>query len=546
MYNGVHHPYNAQSPDNGGGYSEWQGYTRSARQKEDDNPGSVGNLLKVVNDKKHTVLAITLFVGIFVAAYSLLAYQPQYSANSTVLIKDRAILDKYVTEGDAPDPSRNITSTTTNPLLNTLGLLKTDDIRDTLWTYFYTKHPEELRRLEIRDNEGWNNYFENGTKFIKAKNVAGTDYLNVKFRWSNPTIAKEGLDQILIAFKNAGLRLNQDEERERSLYIEKQADEVRKRLELVRSQISQFQQRSGTVDIDHDKENYAKSRLDLEAALAEVNSDAASKSSEMSQYQKLLGMNANQAVAASALGGNENISKLYQQLYDLQEQHKSLKTRYTDQNPKIIEINQQLKQVQSNIDSETRRTLGSTASAAQLKKVFSNSIVTDKPRGDAVMSLLQANAESKRLNVKASVLRQYLNNVSSKMDALPAIEKNLADLRDQEDILSDSLKILEQKNLEAKIRETQTISNIFVMEHPTRPTKADFPNQPTLIVLGFLLGAALGVGFVLFRQQMVVAAETSTPRRATANAAIVPKLPRMDMHEAMQYEPPSGESLSKL
>jgi uncharacterized protein involved in exopolysaccharide biosynthesis len=447
--------------------------------------------------QKNQRLGLTVGAFLLAAAltYGLVGYKPNYNSSATVLIKDAAMEARYVVQDSGPSPAA-ATSNTTNPLLNTLGLLKTDSIRDALYFYFTTQHPEVLEKKRIHDHSKWNEFFGNGKKFINAKNQAGTDFISVSFKWPDAVIAKEALEVTLDALKNASRQLNQAEQHERVDYLNQQIADVRLRLEAARGRIRSFKQQSRLVDINNEREGYARNRIEMETLLAGVSSDATSKQNEMRSYERLLGMSSRQAVSATALGGNENVNKMQSQLYSLKEEYKSLRVRYTDEHPKMIQLRADMSQVEKNLNQEASRTLGYNATTS------SSAAILDKPRGDAVTNLLSAKAQADSLNAKAGAIRQHLSRLDTKLNQLPELEKTLSDLRDEENILSDSLRSLEQKALEAKIREMQTLSNVFVVENPSVPYKANFPERVHMIWLGVLASVIGGLGSILLKHKL--------------------------------------------
>jgi uncharacterized protein involved in exopolysaccharide biosynthesis len=82
------------------------------------------------------------------------------------------------------------------------------------------------------------------------------------------------------------------------------------------------------------------------------------------------------------------------------------------------------------------------------------------------------------------------------MSQLPAFERNLKQLADQELSLSSSLKSLEDKSLDEQIREEQTVSNVFIIKPAELPLSPGAPTRTHMIILSFLIslvGAALAV-----------------------------------------------------
>ena len=66
--------------------------------------------------------------------------------------------------------------------------------------------------------------------------------------------------------------------------------------------------------------------------------------------------------------------------------------------------------------------------------------------------------------------------------------------------------------MEARIREAQTLSNVFVVDQPDLPQKPAFPNTPQMLLLGLLVSALAGVASVLFKEKLIaLGEETTTP-----------------------------------
>ncbi|MEB3288247.1 MAG: hypothetical protein VKJ04_12205 [Vampirovibrionales bacterium] len=446
--------------------------------------------------KKHQSLAI--FVGILISSvillYAFLGYTPKYAADAKVLVRESALTSKYL---NTEDTISTTSSTLTNPILNNLNLLKTNDIAEGLWEYLKNKHPEALKEKNVANKDEWYDFFQDGSSYIKAKNVPGTDIIAITFSWSDPLIAKEGMQVILKSFQNASLKINQSEQNEKAEYLQSQANEIRQKLDLVRGDIMKFKQSHQTVNIEKETENYSKSRIEFDTALKVAQADASAKRSEMSNYQSVLGMTPKQALQGTAMGGDPTSAKLYDQLYTLKEQKAQFKGRFTDKHPQMRQLNSQISQLEKDITEQQKRNLGYVPSASQRPVV-----IGDESRFGAVKNLVQANSEASALAQKAGMLNGYLHQLDARMKALPQIEAALAKYRDEEAVLSQSLAMMEQKVLEAKIRSSQSLSNIFIVDPPRQPKSPSFPTQLHMIILGILAGAVSGVAAVLLKMKL--------------------------------------------
>ncbi len=445
-------------------------------------------------ENKRVISAISLFLGAATVVYAFLIYKPTYNANATVIIKNTPFTGKFVTE----DSNEVTTSPLSNPVLNTMSLLKTSAIRDGLWHYLQDSRPEELERLNIHSYSEWKQFFGNGSSFINSKNLLGTDYIELKFKWGKPDVAKDGLVAILNAFKDASLKLNQNEQHERSRYLSQKIKDVNNQLQDVREQINQLQEKNQTVDLETEKQEYSRGRITLAQTLKEIESEASSKQTEARQYESLLGMNAKKAISASAIGGNPTITELYSRLYSQNEQYNALRAHYKDNHAKMQELDKQIKQIEQDITAETHR-MGEGISP---QGMATPSAVVDRPRSEAVIKMMDAKAESQRLLAKASVLHGYMANMNQKMGTMPRFEKELIPLKDQEESLSQSLKTLKQKELDANLRELQTLSNVFVIDYPDMPMSPSFPNRIHVLLGGLILSITSAFAFPFLKRKL--------------------------------------------
>lgn len=443
-----------------------------------------GRYADFLDRNRKLIFSVTLAVWTLVSAYALLAYVPKYSSNASVLVKDSAIKALYLTS----DPYSTTSSASASPVLNTMELLKSDKIPKELWLSFIQPNQEECRKLGLHNLTDWLNYYGEGKRFLQYKSVPGTDVITLGFFWDDPLMAREGLSALLQAFIKTSRELNQAEHHERSLYLALQEEDIRRKLSAVRQRISEFKRQHNTYDITKEMEHYTENRLTVEMAYKTALADANAFRSQLSAYQGTLGLSPKQAVLASAIGRNSTLSKLYEENYTLSEKYASLKPRYTANHPQVRQAASELAENEVSIQREITRITGKTAApdAPVKQQAFA-----DDTRSEAVKDMLQAQALSQGMSLKAAQMGNYLSKIDSRMQKLPEMEQVLSDLTEEADSLSQALSTLKQKTLEAKMREMQTLSNVFIINEPNLPTHPMPPTQLHLILLG-LIGGLLG------------------------------------------------------
>jgi uncharacterized protein involved in exopolysaccharide biosynthesis len=447
-------------------------------------------ILGILKHERRLIAAITAAAVLWGGIYCATGYKPHYQSQATVIIKDSAITGSYLLNGQSL-PVQTTSSNASNPVLNMIGLLSSSSVKDALWQYFRTEHPEALKKLRIENQEDWDAFYGDGKGIVKAKNTPGTDLISIQFTWMDAAVARDGLDVLLKAFQDESLSLNQAEQRSRSSYLDKQLAELSDELKQIRKQKSAYKSTQKTVNVQRESDDLTRTRIETETQLNQIISRAKGKEAEVARLEKLLKMSAQQAVDAAAFGMNPTMSDLQKQLNTLTRQAAMLKTTLTDKNPKVMEVEAQITEVAEQIEAERKRT-----------NTSGDRSVTDVTRSQLTAQMASAQAESLSLWSQAQTLQERLNQVNTTMSSFPTIEEGITNLEQEERTLSQALDNLRQRALEAHLKQAETLSNVFIIDKPSLPLKPKFPTPLHLMVLSLLAGLALGCGAALFKHRM--------------------------------------------
>jgi uncharacterized protein involved in exopolysaccharide biosynthesis len=438
------------------------------------------------------IALVSLLVATWMLVYTFTMFHPKYGAKATVIIKDSAITNRYV-EPEQFYSVQTTTSTSSNPVLNTMGLLKSEAISDALWAYFSEKHPEELKRLKIKTQKEWESYYQDGAAFIKAKNQPGTDLITIQFSWAKPQIAKEALSVVVKAFQDASRDLNKEEQISRTRFLSRQMGDIEAKLQDIRKKKSEYESKKATVSVRREGDDLAGSRMELSNRLAQLQGQAQGKENIVRRYRQMLGMSPEAALRGAALGQNGTMVRLQDELYRLQQHYSLLSSSLTDANPKVREVQAQIDQVRANIELEKNR-VGAPKGDDQ--------VIADSTRATLISDMLKAQGEAQDLRAQATRIAQRLGQVNADIRNFPSTAVGLTNLEQQENTLSTALDHLRQKVMEGKMKEAQTLSNVFIVDAPRLPEQPSFPNRTHLIVISILLAGAAGVSVAFIKEQL--------------------------------------------
>lgn len=469
----------------------------SARAAAPEKPGlSISRLMEQAGQKIPLLGLFVVIALVWAAAYHLFAYVPVYQSHAKVIIKDSAINTRYVEE-EQFYKLKTTSSNNASPVLNTMQLIYSHTVSEHFYNFLKEKHPDVLKESDIKDLKDWNKFYKNGEDFVAVKNIPGTDIIDIDFAWSDPTLAKEGLAEIITGFQNASRLVNKAEEVDRYKYLKAKIDELTQKLITIRIEKGKHQKKSLSLDTGSEGNTLSGNRLSLKIKLNNLQALKAGKQAESARYQKLLGLNPEEAFVAASIATNSNIVSEKTKLYALQEQYAKLNSFYTEKSPQVKEVKSQMEQVKANIAQEIRRSFGNKYSDNLLEKLM----ITDSSRATLMQQMIQAEADVARMGKEIRVIQEGLTEIEDRIQEIPGISKTLLELQEQEDTLSKGLNALRQKQLEATLRESQTLSNVFVADEPSAPITAEFPRPIHLYPLACLLAVMVWLGVLVAQDQ---------------------------------------------
>ena len=440
----------------------------------------------------------------WVAIYAFTAYQPQFVSNAKVMIKDSAMTANYVLNPQTTGAVQTTSSNASNPVLNMMGLLSSSEVKDQLWAYFRTQRPDDLKKLKIKDKADWDDYFSDGSKLIKAKNIVGTDLITLQLGWTDPKTSQQALTVLVKAFQDTSRSINQAEQKNRSEYLAKQVNVITGKLKTVREQKARFKRQMGSVNLLRESDDLAHTRIETETALNLTLARAQGRTQETARFQSMLGgLNTNQALAATGVGLDPSMNRLQDQLYTLKQQLADSTSMLTDRHPRVKELQAQIAAVSGQIAQEKSRTVGGMASGGMA--------VADTTRGKVIELMSTEQADGNNLVAQAKTLRSRLADLDRQLAAYPAVEEGLTNLEQDERALSSALDTLRQKQIEAQLKEAETMSNVVVVDQPNMPSNPKFPTINHLLIIGALLGLGSGAGILAAKRRYFLSAQGGKP-----------------------------------
>ncbi|MDO5304337.1 MAG: GNVR domain-containing protein [bacterium] len=429
-------------------------------------------------ENMNLVLTVTIIIFAWTLIYIVAFYSPEYESKAKIWIKDLETKEFISPLNQAS----NLSSLTNagNPLLTQMEIIKSEKLLKTV---------EEAQREAGFKNPDYRKID------ITVKQKPNTDILILSAKGKTPDQAQFTLNKILEEYEKTNRAINGKISRTRRIHLTQKINEISQRWEDVREKIKTYQTENSAIDIDQQSQRLVEQKMDTENKIADIQANIRHNQAAVRELQRQLGLNTKDAVNAVAIGsGNKVLEQLRQDLnretqileYDL--------VKFSDTNPKIIAQRAKINTLKTQIMAQISMSVGQNSNA--------NRAIFDTVREDLVDTLAQKQAQLLGYQAQERALRKTLKKVNADQTKIPDMKYNLSYLEEEEAVLAKAYAELRQKLIETKLKESEAISNVIIVDMPDFPKKQSFPTRMQFLLLGLIFGFMLGT-FLVFLKTLV-------------------------------------------
>jgi polysaccharide biosynthesis transport protein len=298
---------------------------------------------------------------------------------------------------------------------------------------------------------------------LKLSVVPRTRIVEIHYSHPDPRLAAQIVNALINTYIEQNFKTKFESTMQTSDWLSGQLSDLAMKVETSQEKLVRYQKDHDILGID-EKQNIVTSKLDeLNKELTEAEGDRMQKESAY----KLA--SAGDPEIFAKLGPSGIIDQLRMQESDLRMKYAEATTQFGPSYPKVMQLGNQLKQVESSIQAEDKRI------ASRVQNEYLSALQHEKLLGTAL-----------------DVQKQEANHLNES-----AIEYNLLkrDAESNRQLYEGLLQKLKEAGVSAGLRS----SNIRIVDLARVPTSPSAPNIPRNIVLGLALGLLGGVGlaFVL-------------------------------------------------
>lgn len=430
--------------------------------------------LRNFDKDKKLIFTVILIILVWSLVYLFIFYKPSYKSKAQIWIKDLAS-EEFVADFDTRSQLTPLTSSG-NPLFTQIEILKSNQLKKFIVDYSSKPGYQKAKIVSM----------DRVDKIIEVKNKPGTDILSITFIWSDPKEAQELLNAVLKEYENINLLINKKIRTSRRKYIDLKLSEIDKKLYETRSNIKSFKSKNLAINLDEESVKLVDQKIEISSKMEDLGAKIKNTGSSVKNMETRLGLNSDEALDAVALGaGNQVLVKLREDLNTAVQQYEYDSSKYTDINPKINAQKKKIDAINIQIKNQIKMSLGKYAKDKGIN-------IFDPVREQIVENLVTEQVKLIGLQAEEASIRNSINNIKEEQSKIPEKKFALDTLEQEERALSKAYDELREKQIEARIKEAEAVSNVVVVDPPDIPKGISFPTPFHVLIISLILGCLAG------------------------------------------------------
>jgi polysaccharide biosynthesis transport protein len=279
-------------------------------------------------------------------------------------------------------------------------------------------------------------------------------------------------------------------------FLEAEVPKKRKQLMKVEAAESNYKRTSGVVSLTNQTDALVSSLSELqnqERLLAGQIRETTARGSSLRGLTNTKSIK--KTFEAVRVGQDEGLKSLRTKLAELEALVVTNRSRLGDNHPDLLAAVEQRDAVKAQY-------------VKQLSRITKN-VSKDPDNGDSsglsqdlASKLIVNEVERSGFERKLASVRIQRAELQATLEQLPAKEQNLVGLARSREEGAAALTLLQRKLSEARMTESQLVSNISVVDKAEVPTEAAWPNKPVVLLLAVVTGIVLVMGVVLLLEAL--------------------------------------------
>ncbi len=339
----------------------------------------------------------------------------------------------------------------------------------------------------------------------------------------SPQLAQEVVERLVANYQTLHVNLHRPERAFE--FLENETQRIHESLETARIALEEFKNATGILESTQQRtvliERIAKLKSDI--LLSEA-TEAALRTEVEKLAEELTEMPASIAMSETVGAGNEGADGMRQELFRLEVERENLASRFTEAHPRMKEIERQLKQAKSLLQTAESQRKESVIGPNRIHQ--ETAIVYEQKRSLLAAEQVRLLKTKTQLAESEVALREFTAN-----------ERKFAELDRNVEILEANYRKyfanLEQVRIDTKMK-NQEFSNVGVAQPATLNLKPSSPDKLINFVAAIFLGTTGGLGLAVFLEYLNPSLSSDVDVEVASGTDVIIRIPEMG-HEQLAF-----------
>ncbi len=361
---------------------------------------------------------------------------------------------------------------------------------------------------------------------LQVSIIPATSLLEVSYRDEDPRQSAaivNAVAQAAVAENVEAINVEASAVRE---FLESQLPSLQSRLQQAELAESQYRETSGLLAVDAQNQQMVGGLAALEQEKRSLVSALEEVSTRERRLQDVTGISSPEtAYAMSRIGQDPQLLTLQSQLTSTRVSLTEAQSKLGDIHPELLAIQDELTGLQSLYQQRLAQLTpaGFSQSFSNEAANLSANDLSQQLMAEAITSSIEEEALRNRLAVVESNLGQMQNQFTEQ----PSLQRPLTVLSRERQDAEDSLKLIKTKLEEARIAESQLVSNVRVVGAAEPPQNPVSPKPFAVLALGAVAGAILSVASILLLDLLDVSLQSGEEVEKLVKLPVLGYLPRL-------------------
>jgi capsular exopolysaccharide synthesis family protein len=437
--------------------------------------------------KRHWVPAVSIFfstVAMSILAASLL--KPSYQAEGRLLFKNSNF--KVVGSNLLPNNNEGGESGDLKPLVSTQNPITTQ-------MEVITSLPllqKTVEKLKLKNSQG--EFL--GTASIQAaltsKIVGGSDILQINYKGRNAREAADIVNTLMNVYLENDIFTTRAEAEAALQFMERQLPKTQRAVNEAEVALRKFKQQNNVVDLAEESKSAVGVIGSLETSINAAQSELEQANAQSQELRQKINLNSQDAIVVSAISQSPAIQGILTQLQDAERQLATESSRFSDNNPIIINLKEKQTKLTTLLEQQIRNTIGSQT------KIPQGSLRIGELKQNLIANLLQSEVQRNGLAKKLSSLQYSRSTYEKRVSTIPQLVQTQRQLERQLEVSQSTYQTLLKKVQELQLAKNKNISNARIIVSAAIPEQPDTSAKYLVVGLGLLLGALCSTSAVTY------------------------------------------------